>query len=217
MIPICIPNVLSLFWSGVVASGVLCTMVAIFPNSVCIHVSVTIPVALPVVIIVPEKSILCLSSKLTFHEMISAFLFTAMLSPVRIDSSAASPKLSMILISAQTLSQDSSRTISPGTSSTAGMICCVQSLITFAVGELNLLSISIDFSALYSWKNPSNAFNRTIAAMTQASVYSPTMKLSAVAQINTMTIGSVNWEMKSLNTVNCFSFFSLFFPYFFSF
>gem|GEM_PF-3675586 len=61
MIHSCMPKVLSFFWSGVIFSEVFCTILAIFHNSVCIHVSVTIPVALPVVIVVPEKSILYLS------------------------------------------------------------------------------------------------------------------------------------------------------------
>gem|GEM_PF-3900488 len=145
--------------------------------------------------------------------MISAFLFTGTLSHVRIDSSAASTKLSMILISAHTLSPDSRRMISPGTSSAAGIMCCFQFLITFAVGELNFLSIWMDFSALYSWKNHSNAFTMTIAAITRASMNSPTKKLSKVAQIKTITIGSVNWERNNLSRVKCFSCFSSFLPY----
>lgn len=217
IIPSCIHNVLSFFWSGVVPSSVSCTMVAIFPSSVCIHVSVTTPVAFPVVIIVPEKSIFCLSPSGTVHSMRSACLFTGTLSQVRIDSSDARIKLSMILISAHTLSPASRRTISPGTSWLASMICCVQLLTTFTVGELNLLSICIDLSALYSWKNPSRAFKITIVIMTYASVNSLRKRLSKVAQIKTMTIGSVNWERNILSMVKCFVSLSSLAPYVFNF
>ena len=217
IIPSCIHKVFNFFWSGVALSSVFSTIFAIFPSSVCIQVSVTIPVTFPVVIVVPEKSMFVLSQSGTIHSTMSALLFTGTLSQVRIDSSAARTKLSMILISAHTLSPASSKMISPGTSSLAGMICCIPFLITFTVGELNLLSIWIALSALYSWKNHISAFKMMIAVMIYASVNSRRKKLSRAAQISTITIGSVNWEKNILSMVKCFVCLSSLLPCIFNF
>lgn len=185
-------NFFNFFCNGVCVSFVDCTISAIAPNSVCIPVLTTIPFAFPVDVIVHANAILCLSASIVFSGMMSVFLFTVLLSPVRIDSSMVRLIASISLISALILSPASKSTISPGTNRAAGMIISSPSLTTFAVGEVSLLSIAMDFSALYSWKKPNNAFNTIIASIAIASEYSWSMILRMTAPIRTITRGSLN-------------------------
>lgn len=214
--PRSIHNFFNFFCNGVCISCVDCTISAIAHNSVCIPVLTTIPFAFPVDVIVHAKTILCLSASIVFSGIVSVSLFTVLLSPVRIDSSMVRLIASISLISAFILSHASKSTISPGTNNAAGMIISSPSLITLAVGEVSLLSMAMDFSALYSWKKPNNAFNMIIAPIAMASEYSWSTILRITAPIKTITRGSLNWSQSIFIIENLFFSWSLFGPYIFS-
>lgn len=172
MIQRSIHNFFSLFWRGVCVSLVDWTISAIAPSSVCIPVATTIPFPFPVDVIVPVNTIFSLSASIVFCGNIFVCLLTVLLSPVNMDSSTVRFIVSINLISALILSHDSKNTISPGTKSDAGIIISLPSLMTFAVGEVSLLNMAMDFSALNSWKNPNIALRNMMAPIAIASEYS---------------------------------------------
>ncbi len=109
------PKCSNLCCSGVVSSLTSCTMCAIFPISVDMPVSTTIPFPCPLVTTVPMNTMLRLSPKLTLPERISWAVFaTGRDSPVRIDSSTSSPATSMRRVSAAILAPTSMTRRSPG-------------------------------------------------------------------------------------------------------
>ncbi|MDT4837681.1 hypothetical protein FQZ97_714200 [compost metagenome] len=84
-------------------------------------------------------------------------------SPVRAASSVRRFFTSVRRRSAGTLSPDSSSTTSPGTSSSAGIIRVSPPRVVRASAESMLRIESSAFSALPSWRNPSNPLRITTA------------------------------------------------------
>ncbi|MNV92958.1 hypothetical protein D3C71_1875970 [compost metagenome] len=95
-------------------------------------------------------------------------------------------------ISAGTRSPASSRIISPGTSSLAGICSIAPPRRTLAWGADSSFSARRDRSARNSWIKPRIPFMIMIAIMVMASRYSPSMPEIRVAPIRTSTIKSLN-------------------------
>ena len=85
------------------------------------------------------------------------------------------------------MSPASSRTMSPGTSSPAGMVATSAARTTRAVGLVISLRAAIARSARYSWTNPMTPLRATIARITAASLTSP-MSAVTIAAITRTTI-----------------------------
>ena len=103
IIPKLFPNLFSFCWSGVAVSSTLLSIPAIFPTSVCIPVSTTIPFPLPYVTKLEENNILVLSPRLTSSFSITFASFsTGTDSPVSEASWDFKLTASVILISAGT-------------------------------------------------------------------------------------------------------------------
>ena len=112
---ICLENLSIRIVRGDFSFLVVATLDAIFPISVFKPVPVTTHIALPVETVVPAKTIFFISLIATFLSITSIFLLTAILSPVKTDSSTVKLLHSIILISALILSPDVKNTISPTT------------------------------------------------------------------------------------------------------
>ncbi len=191
------PKCSSLCCSGVVSSLSSCTMCAIFPISVDMPVATTIPFPCPLVTTVPMKTMLRLSPKPTALGRTSCASFdTGRDSPVRIDSSASSRRVSMSLASAAILVPTSIIRMSPGTMSHALTSRGTPSLMTFAEGAASCLRASRDRSARYSCMNPKKALRITIAIIVTESPTSPRTRDDTAAAQRTATIKSLNWFMR---------------------
>ncbi|MNM91185.1 hypothetical protein D3C81_1034790 [compost metagenome] len=125
--------------------------------------------------------------------MASACLETGSDSPVKADSSAYRALHSSQRTSAGTRSPLSSSTISPGTSILAGIISCLPSRSTLALGAESCFSARSERSARNSCTNPSTPLSRIMATIVIASRYSPRRPDTSVAPISTSTIKSLNW------------------------
>ena len=102
-IPSVFPNLFSFSWSGVCVSSALFIIPAIFPTSVFIPVSTTIPFPLPYVIKLEENSIFSLSPKSTSScSIVFALFSTGTDSPVNDASCDFKFTASIILKSAGT-------------------------------------------------------------------------------------------------------------------
>lgn len=122
------------------------------------------------------------SATASFGVEISSHRFvTAADSPVRAASSTARFTATLTRQSAGTRSPARRTTTSPGTTSRASMLRSAPSRITCARGAAIRRSASSARSARYSCTKPSSTANRTIAAMTIASMACPSTPGSSVA------------------------------------
>lgn len=141
-------------------------------------------------------------------------LSTCVDSPVRTASSVLSSTDSISRLSAGTRSPASRSTMSPGTTSFAGVITSFPSLISRACGAVSLRMASIAFSERYSWMKPTIELRITMAAIVRASVASPTRNEMAVAISSMITKMSLNWFRKICKGVVLLASFSSLGPYF---
>ena len=103
IIPKLLPSLFNFCWSGVAVSSTLFSIPAIFPTSVCIPVSTTIPFPLPYVTRLEENNIFVLSpSDTSSFSIVAASFSTGTDSPVSDASCALRFTASIILISAGT-------------------------------------------------------------------------------------------------------------------
>ena len=153
-----IRSILTLFipFSKLVKFLVSVSVEAIVPKYVWFPVAITTPVALPLIMLVPNKQIL--SSSLTFK---FSFLFfrteyfsTGSDSPVKEDWLTNKSLLVIILISAGIISPAERYTISPGTISLISISLIPDSFLhTAAVVFINAFNFSAALFDLNSWKN----------------------------------------------------------------
>ncbi len=215
IIPICLENVASFCCKGVGHSFCAWTMETIAPSSVWIPVWVMIHFPDHFVTLVQAKHIFLRSAREVDSLLIKSLSFvTGKLSPVSIDSSTNRLLDSNNLRSAGILSPASSKTISPGTSSLLSIITMCPSLSTLHCITVEVRSFCIPFSALYSWKKPSNPFNTIIINIIRASTCSHNMKLIPLAKRRIRTMTSCSWFRISvlIFTPSCAG--SVFLPYF---
>ena len=122
-------------------------------------------------------------------------LATGALSPVSPDSSISSAAVTSSRPSAGTLSPASKPTTSPGTSSSAGTICCWPSRRTFAFMTSICRSAATLSAALPSWCSPMSALNTVSASTTTPVVTSPSaMMLTTAAPTRTSCMRSLYWR-----------------------
>lgn len=117
-------------------------------------------------------------------------------SPVKTASSVLRSTTSISLLSAGTRSPDSKSTMSPGTTSLAGMLTSFPYLIKRAWGAVSFFMASIAFSERYSWMKPMIELRTTMADIVMASTVSPRTKDMAVAISSMITKMSLNWFRK---------------------
>ena len=160
--PICSANFVNFIWRGVAVCSMFWMVSAIFPNSVFIPVDMTTPLPFPYDTTVPANAIFFCSVSCSAVCSCMLVFFTGIDSPVNDASSICRLDSSNILKSAGMMSPSVNITISPGTSSFAGISEVSLSLNTLAFGAPIFFNASIAFSALYSWMNPSVADNNII-------------------------------------------------------
>mmetsp|Transcript_61664 Transcript_61664/g.161996 ORF Transcript_61664/g.161996 Transcript_61664/m.161996 type:complete len:239 (-) Transcript_61664:326-1042(-) len=170
------PKSSSFFCSGVCSSSAAASLTAdwIVPISVCMPVPITHPQQAPFDTVVDEKSMLTIpwitmSSSLTG----SSSLDTLWDSPVSWDCSM---RMVVVLrltrrMSAGTLSPTLTSTMSPGTTSSAWMLCQDPSRSTMALSGCSFFRASSAFSALDSCHTPTKAFATRMSRMTSGSTY----------------------------------------------
>ncbi len=100
------------------------------------------------------------------------------------------------LASAGMWSPDSISTMSPGTSSLAGIETSTPSLTTLAAGADIFFRAARLFSARYSWMSPIMAFMMMMANMAIASTHSLRKPETRAAPIRTQIIRPENWSRK---------------------
>ncbi len=141
------------------------------PISVESPVLTTTAWALPRVTYVPMNTMLSCSARLKFwSERGADCLYTACDSPVKLSSLTSRVLQLSKRQSAGTMLPASSRMISPGTSSPAGIRIGLPPRITMASGAVIRFNPASDFSARFSWIIPIRASTATITRMLTASV-----------------------------------------------
>jgi hypothetical protein len=78
---------------------------------------------------------------------------------------------------------------SPGTSEADATFAATPPRTTRAFGDANFRSIWSERSARYSWRNPTHAFNTTIARITPKSIHSRSRIVRIAATSSTPTTG----------------------------
>ena len=141
------------------------------PSSVSLPVATTTPFARPDTTRVPEKAMLARSPTVALAELGATFLSAGTDSPVSAASSVRRFFTSISRRSAGTLSPDSSSTRSPGTSSSAAITRLSPPRTVLASADSILRIESSAFSALPSWRKPSNPLRRTTLRMIEASIH----------------------------------------------
>ncbi len=142
----------------------------------------TTPVARPRVTRVPAWAILVLSARtVSVASIASACFCTASDSPVSSDSSMDRSCCVTNRRSAGILSPDSSRTMSPGTSSSASSSKEVPARTTLASWVTICLSAAALFWAEYSWKAPISALSNNTITIKIVSEYLPTDRDTSAA------------------------------------
>ncbi|MNT17060.1 hypothetical protein D3C72_1521910 [compost metagenome] len=176
------PN--SLIWrsSGVVSVWTSPMRLEMRPISVRLPVATTTPCPWPVVTSVPEWRIGSRSPSAASAGTGSSRFSAGTDSPVRIASSAESPRARSSRISAGTLSPASSTTTSPGTISRASTVCRSPSRTTTVCGAIMSLIASRARSALPSWMKPTMALTTTTMTMTTPSTTWPS-SIAAMAAV----------------------------------
>ena len=153
--------------SGVSSFAVVSSMWAIWPTCVPLPVPVTIITPLPCVTGVCMNAMLIWSlGPRSSSGSVSATLPAGVLSPVRADSSICSELAAIRRPSAGTWSPAVSKTMSPTTSSSAGISASAPPRRTRAVSFIIDLSAFIALSALPCWRRPTTAFRSVIATRT---------------------------------------------------
>ncbi len=206
---ICFENFSILIVNGDLDSSVLVTFWAIFPTSVLIPVEDTTAFALPVNTEHPaykQQLVILLIDDLSD-------LLTAILSPVRIDSSTVKLFDSIILQSAGILLPDSKIIISPGTTKAESISQCLASLITLTFTFIKFLRASEFLFALNSCMVETIASTIIINNIATPSNVSPTTNDNIVHIISTYIIGSLSDSKNILYNDLFFSFGSSFKPY----
>ena len=145
------------------------TTSAIFPISVLLPVAITTPLALPVITVEPAKAKFFRSPISRSSSSRFALFSTVVDSPVRNDSSQERLFVSINLMSADSLSPDSARMMSPGTNSFEFTVLVSPLRITLDSSFMMFSRASALFSALYSWVVPIIAFKATTAIIKIAS------------------------------------------------
>ncbi len=143
-----------------------------------------------------------------------ASLGTGALSPVRADSCVSNVAERRIRPSAGTMSPDSSWTISPGTSSTAGSETKVPSRTTFACGTCSFDSASTLALAFSSCLVPKTTFSPMSMPTITPVETSPMRKLTTTTATSMRFIGSRSWLPAIAHTEGGFAPAIWFAPYF---
>ena len=156
-------NVLSCLVSGVSSRVVVASIPAIFPTCVSAPVAVTIITPLPCVIGVCMNAMsVCSPGARSWPSGTSTPLEAGTLSPVKAASSICKALAEMIRPSAGTSSPAASRTMSPTTTSSAGMSASDPSRRTRAVALTIAWSAFIALCAFPSWRRPTTALSTVI-------------------------------------------------------
>ena len=186
---------------------------AILPISVFIPVSTTTATARPVITDAPAKSMFFLSARPVFSAIVSVCFSTSVLSPVSSDSSTFKFEHVKILMSAEILSPDSKKTISPTTKFLASTWVFSPSLSTLTLVFTILTSELAILCARFSCIVPivrSMAINKN---MTTASIHSPTSSEKNVANSRSRTMGLISSRPKIFQVEILFFCGSSFFPF----
>ena len=139
------------------------------------------------------------SPTVAFSATASAVFSAGTDSPVRAASSVRRFFTSTRRRSAGTLSPDSSRTTSPGTRLSAGIMRVSPSRRVRASADSMLRMESSAFSARPSWMKPSKAFSSTTPRMIPASSHRPSISLVKPAPSSTYTRTLLNCVRKRAN------------------
>ena len=186
---------LSNFFSSVVDFlGASSNIHAILHISVSIHIAVITALQRHLVIIVQLNTMFFISAKAVAELTVIICFSTGTLSQVNIDSSTSKLTTSKSLASAGILSQASSKITSQIVNSLESIKTSFQSLKTFDFNHAIFLRDWIALSALYSWKNHSNAFKITTQQIITASTFSQIKNEAIAAIIRIITRGDVNWD-----------------------
>mmetsp|Transcript_10854 Transcript_10854/g.27431 ORF Transcript_10854/g.27431 Transcript_10854/m.27431 type:complete len:225 (-) Transcript_10854:807-1481(-) len=165
------PSHISLRCRGVFPGLALASALEIWPTSVFRPVRTTMAVARPLATAVDMKAMFLRSPMGRLAVQIgSTFLLMGRLSPVSSVSIICRLAVSMRRRSAGTMFPSSRTTISPGTSSSDGSTCVVESRMTFACGTSKFCRACSVFSALYSCVNPMITFNTTTSTSAPAAM-----------------------------------------------
>ena len=155
------------------------------PSSVSLPVATTTPVARPETTMVPENAMHSRSPTVALAVTGSVFLSAGTDSPV----SAASSVRKILRIGEPqvrwNLSPDSRSTMSPGTTSSAGIMRVSPPRRVRASADSMLRIDSSAFSALPSWINPSSALRMTTPKMIAASTHRLSISLVKPAPTST--------------------------------
>mmetsp|Transcript_64460 Transcript_64460/g.165865 ORF Transcript_64460/g.165865 Transcript_64460/m.165865 type:complete len:205 (+) Transcript_64460:565-1179(+) len=168
------PKSSSFFCSGVCSSSVAASFTAswITPISVSMPVPTTMPQQAPLDTVVDEKSMLVLPWITQSFSVTGSTSFDTLCdSPVSWDCSMRMVVVLRLIsrMSAGTLSPTLTSTTSPGTTSSASMLCQEPSRSTMAESGCSFFSASSAFSALDSCHTPTKAFATRISRMTSGS------------------------------------------------
>ena len=143
---------------------------------------------------------------------VSAPLLIGALSPVSAASCVSSVAEATIRPSAGTMSPASSRTTSPGTTSSAGTISYCPSRSTRVWGTCSFASASTLARALSSCRVPSTTLSRTSAATSTAVETCAMSRLATATTASMMFMGSRSWDSATTQIDGGFSLVSLFGP-----
>ncbi len=182
--------------SGVFSSPVVWSMPEMCPTSVVMPVSVTRISPAPRVALVFMKAMSTRSpSGVSTAATCSTSFGTGALSPVRADSSISRVAALMMRPSAGIRSPASTRTMSPGTSSSAGICSSCPSRRTLVWTIIIFWSAATLDSALPSWLSAITALRIVSPNRRSAVDRSPTTtRLITAATTRTICIGSVYWR-----------------------
>ena len=148
---ICLENSSTLIVKGDFSSFVSFMVLAILPISVFKLVPTTIPMALPVITLVPANNILfCSLIVSSVFESTLEFFSIGKLSPVKVDSFIVKLLEERILISAEILSPDVSKIISPMVIPVVSINSSLPDLITLTFSLIKLDRASAVLLAVFS-------------------------------------------------------------------
>ena len=168
--------------SGGGEDGPVASASAMRPISVRRPVATTTPWARPFRIVHPACSMLARSATgVRVSWTASGCLATGSDSPVSSDSSTVNSWCSISRRSAPIRSPDSSRRMSPGTSSAASTSTQWPWRRTIARSRISASSASASFCAFHSWATPITALSWSTTKMKPASSHSPTATDTTVA------------------------------------
>ena len=179
----------SLRSSGEASGSAAMTRLVICPSSVAMPVATTTPRPVPRVMAVPLCTIEVRSAMTAFRATGATVLSTGIDSPVRVDSSQQRFAASTRRRSAVTMSPLSSRTMSPGTSASAGTMFTLPPRLTREEREPSQRSASMDLTARSSVTNPMSVLMPSTSRIATASVQSPKAPARAAAPPSSSTTG----------------------------